>query len=100
MPRRNPLFELYRTRLREFYRQPARIFWVYGFPTVMAIGLGLAFRSKGAESVQLDFVQRHGSAMSEEIEKYLRDYDAGAARQNKPRLVLKVVPEDEARQRL
>ena len=42
------LAELYLTRLREFYRQPARIFWVYGFPTVLAIGLGLAFRSRPA----------------------------------------------------
>ena len=28
------------SRLREFYRQPARLFWVYGFPTVLALGLG------------------------------------------------------------
>ena len=37
---------LYLTRLREFYRQPARIFWVYGFPLILACLLGLAFRSR------------------------------------------------------
>lgn len=98
MSRPSPLFELYRARLREFYRQPARIFWVYGFPTVMAIGLGLAFQSKPVETIQVDVVQRQGS--SDEVEKVLRAYDATAAQRQKPRLLLKVVPYDEARQRL
>ncbi len=48
------LGELYVARLREFYRQPARIFWVYGFPTVLAIGLGLAFRNPGKPTVEVD----------------------------------------------
>ena len=38
------------SRLKEFYRQPARLFWVYGFPTVLALGLGLAFQSRVPES--------------------------------------------------
>jgi len=50
------LRELYITRLREFYRQPARIFWVYGFPTVLAIGLGLAFQSKQPQTIRVDLV--------------------------------------------
>ena len=41
MLRNSPFFQLYRARLREFWRQPARIFWVYGFPTVLAVVLGL-----------------------------------------------------------
>jgi len=41
-----PLLELTRARLREFYREPAMIFWVFGFPVLLAIGLGLAFRSQ------------------------------------------------------
>ena len=50
------LRELYLARLREFYRQPARIFWVYGFPMILAIGLGLAFRSPAVPSVYADLV--------------------------------------------
>ena len=34
----HPLRSLYLARLREFYRQPARIFWVYGFPTLLGVG--------------------------------------------------------------
>ena len=40
MLRSSPLFQLYLVRLRDFYRQPARVFWVYGFPTLLAIALG------------------------------------------------------------
>ena len=55
------LRELYVTRLREFYRQPARIFWVYGFPTVLACLLGLAFRSRPATSLEVDVVENAAS---------------------------------------
>jgi len=45
----NPLTELVKARLREFVREPGYVFWVFGFPLLMAIGLGLAFRSKAPE---------------------------------------------------
>ncbi|HYP88252.1 MAG TPA: ABC transporter permease [Polyangiaceae bacterium] len=45
----NPLRELIKTRLREFLREPGYVFWVFGFPLLMAIGLGLAFRSRAPE---------------------------------------------------
>jgi ABC-2 type transport system permease protein len=35
-------------RLRELEREPEVIFWVFGFPVLMALGLGIAFRSKPA----------------------------------------------------
>ena len=94
---RSSLRELYLTRLREFYRQPARIFWVYGFPTVLAIGLGLAFKSRPPESIQVDLVQNAASAP---FEKVLRECDARAQRQSGPRLLLRVEPADVALRRL
>lgn len=45
----HPLLELTKARLREFFREPGMIFWVFGFPIVMAVGLGLAFRSQPPE---------------------------------------------------
>jgi len=45
----NPLAELVKARIREFLREPGYVFWVFGFPLLMAIGLGLAFRSKAPE---------------------------------------------------
>jgi ABC-2 type transport system permease protein len=43
---RHPLVELTKTRLREFLREPAALFWVFGFPLLMAMGLGVAFRNR------------------------------------------------------
>lgn len=45
----SPLQELIKARIREFLREPGYVFWVFGFPLLMAIGLGLAFRSKEPE---------------------------------------------------
>ena len=33
-------------RLRELWREPEVIFWVFGFPILLALGLGIAFRDK------------------------------------------------------
>ena len=40
----SPLLELTKTRLREFVRETGAVFWVFGFPLLMAVGLGIAFR--------------------------------------------------------
>lgn len=42
----NPLWQLTLARFREFYREPAALFWVYGFPLILAFTLGMAFREK------------------------------------------------------
>jgi len=47
--RGHPLLELTKTRLREFLRERGTLFWVFGFPLLMAVGLGLAFRNRPAE---------------------------------------------------
>src|SRR6266516_127264 len=42
--RDHPLVQLTLARMREFYREPEAIFWVFGFPIVLAFALGIAFR--------------------------------------------------------
>ena len=49
-----PLYELTVARFREFVREPAAIFWVYGFPLIMAVVLGIAFREKPVEKIRVD----------------------------------------------
>ena len=51
-----PLGQLIIARLREFYREPEAIFWVYGFPIVMVVLLGVAFRNKPVDQVRVDIV--------------------------------------------
>ena len=60
MLRSSPLFQLYLVRLRDFYRQPARVFWVYGFPTILAVALGFAFQESAARSDRVDLVEQVG----------------------------------------
>src|SRR5215510_7839200 len=42
----NPLVQLILVRFREYLREPEALFWSFGFPILLAIGLGIAFRSK------------------------------------------------------
>jgi ABC-2 type transport system permease protein len=40
------ILELSLLRVRTFIREPEALFWTFGFPIIMAIGLGLAFREE------------------------------------------------------
>ncbi|MEZ4258681.1 MAG: ABC transporter permease [Polyangiaceae bacterium] len=42
---------LTKARLKIFFREPGTMFWTFGFPVVLSIVLGIAFRSRGAEPV-------------------------------------------------
>ncbi|MFO0951355.1 MAG: ABC transporter permease [Isosphaeraceae bacterium] len=97
MSRSHPLKELYLARLREFYRQPARIFWVYGFPMILAVCLGYAFQSRPPESLQVDLV---GGPASAQLEAALNAYNEKARTSGKPTLLLRVEPAETAMKRL
>jgi ABC-2 type transport system permease protein len=56
---RHPLAELTLARMREFVREPEALFWVFAFPVMMAMALGLAFRSRADEPVRIG-VERGG----------------------------------------
>jgi ABC-2 type transport system permease protein len=43
-------------RLRELQREPEVIFWVFGFPILLALGLGIAFRNKPADATSIAIV--------------------------------------------
>jgi ABC-type multidrug transport system permease subunit len=47
--KRNPLVQLTLTRIREMTREPGIMFWIFGFPILISVGLGLAFRTRGPE---------------------------------------------------
>ena len=61
MFRYSPLFQLMMARLREFYREPAAVFWVYCFPLLMAMALGIAFRERPIERITIDIREDAGS---------------------------------------
>ena len=49
----NPLLELTLARIREFVREPEAVFWVFVFPVLLAVALGIAFRETGPPTVQV-----------------------------------------------
>lgn len=61
-PAPHALVELTKARLREFFREKGVLFWVFAFPLLMAIGLGLAFRAKPADLPRVALVASEESA--------------------------------------
>lgn len=45
--RASALWQLTRLRIVLFLREPEAVFWVFAFPVLMALALGIAFRSQG-----------------------------------------------------
>src|SRR5713226_5562504 len=73
-PRLNsPLVQLILARVREFYREPEAIFWVYGFPLILAIGLGLAFAGNEPEPPLVDVQETPSSSLASDVHKVLTD---------------------------
>ena len=48
-------------RMLEMKREPEIIFWVFGFPLLLALGLGIAFRNKPADMTRVAIVQGPGA---------------------------------------
>jgi ABC-2 type transport system permease protein len=48
-------------RLKELKREPEVIFWVFVFPMLLALGLGIAFRNKPADVTSVAIVQGDGA---------------------------------------
>src|SRR5207244_5768692 len=48
-------------RMKELRREPEVVFWVFGFPILLALGLGIAFRNKPAVRTSVVIVSGAGS---------------------------------------
>jgi len=46
---RSPLWQLTLTRMLAFLREPEALFWVFAFPILLALALGIAFRNQGPQ---------------------------------------------------
>lgn len=45
--RLTPLIALSVARIKEFFREPGAVFWTFGFPLLITVALGIAFRKQG-----------------------------------------------------
>ncbi len=67
----NPLVQLSLARIREFLREPEAIFWVFVFPVLLAFALGIAFRNRPAEVLEVAVEKRIPDAV--ELARALSD---------------------------
>src|SRR5215813_7155798 len=75
--RTHPLLELTLARMREFLRQPEAVFWVFGFPLLLAFSLGIAFRNTAPEK-SLIAVESDTGAATEIVAALSRSKDLQA----------------------
>src|SRR5438034_6302667 len=80
------LVQLTLARMREFYREPEAIFWVFGFPIVLAFALGIAFRNRGPGELRVAVLRGPGDSAL-----------AAALRRGAPGLAVTVLDSGEAR---
>ncbi len=64
--RAHPLLELTNARFLEFLRDPSAIFWVFVFPILLTVVLGIAFKNQGPEKIEVGFL---GSASKDLVER-------------------------------
>jgi ABC-type multidrug transport system permease subunit len=86
-------------RIREFLREPEALFWVFAFPILLALALGLAFRGRGPETVRVAVEDGSGAAAVVEalqstgrIEAMVLDSSAAFQRLRTGRVALVVRP--------
>ncbi len=100
--RPHPMLELIIARTREFYREPEVIFWVYGFPLLMAVALGIAFRNQPVEQIIVDIQQ---SPSAHRVADALKPDEgdsiaADAEFDHSPQFEVRIVTAEEGRRRL
>ena len=61
------LVQLTLVRFREFIRQPEAVFWTFVFPILLAVGLGLAFRSRAPEKQHVAVVEKSSRMRIDQI---------------------------------
>jgi ABC-type multidrug transport system permease subunit len=59
---RRPLLALSEARIKQFLREPGSLFWTFGFPLLITVALGIAFRNQGPAKSQVAVVAGAGSA--------------------------------------
>jgi ABC-type multidrug transport system permease subunit len=69
---RSPLYQLSYARMVGFLREPEAIFWVFAFPILLALALGIAFRGSGPQKSVVGIERGEGVAA---IETALRASD-------------------------
>jgi ABC-2 type transport system permease protein len=90
--RYSPLWQLTVCRTKEFVREPEAMFWVFAFPVLLAIALGLAFREKPPDRIPVAVVLDAGAGGASQR--------LAAALSRAPELLVRVMPAAEGQHAL
>ncbi|HXJ19333.1 MAG TPA: ABC transporter permease [Polyangia bacterium] len=71
------LWALSAVRLKLFFREPGSMFWTFGFPLLVTVALGVAFRNQGQAKAPVAIIAGPGAA---EVSAALADQRGVAAR--------------------
>jgi len=78
----HPLVQLTLVRYREFLREPEALFWVFVFPLLLAAGLGIAFRNRPPEVLEIAAVsQQLATTLRQEKLLDVQALDADSAKE-------------------
>jgi ABC-type multidrug transport system permease subunit len=97
---RSALAELTMARFRLFFREPSALFWTFGFPVVLAVALGIAFRNRPPEPVHVAVQEGPGAdrivadVASDQIKATIEEADAASTDLRVGKVSLVVVPGD------
>jgi len=100
--RGHPLYQLTAVKLRDLLREPEALFWVFAFPVLLSVALGIAFRASGPAPVPVGIQEGPGAqaladALGGEAFRVERlDGDRARARLRSGSLAVVVVPGDPA----
>ena len=93
-----PLVQLTRARVVEFLREPEALFWVFIFPVLLTIALGVAFRNQppepvpvGVESGARAEARRSALVASERVDAKVLDRDTARAELRTGKIALVVL---------
>jgi ABC-type multidrug transport system permease subunit len=65
--KRRAVWAVARSQFREFWRTPEAVFWTYGFPLVMALALGFAFRPSAPKPVSIAVQESPAAVALQEV---------------------------------
>jgi len=86
--RLDPFYRLLISRIRESLREPEVLFWVFVFPMLLAVGLGIAFRNKPQEQVSIAIAEGP------------RAREVATVLEADPQLIVRISNEEDARSEL
>ena len=95
------MYQLALSRMREFYREPEAVFWVFGFPIVLAFALGIAFRERGPSELKVAVLRSPGDAAlakvvdaSPALTAVVLDWDEATTQLRSGHVALLILPGD------